>query len=256
MVYPPTGCVVQRSSYSCGKEYQVDVLLQMYKSSQRVTTSRSYGIVLVSGKTAMCFIHREGLGIGRSGKKLDTTQQKKQRKGGQSAQRIGRLREEKRDLWIHKIHDMIDKTFLNRDGQPTVSGIVIAGPSTMKDEVAATNGTWSHSRTQSKLLALMPAKCLATSEIELDSQRTIALSFISDQLSELFNGQETSRDRAVWDVFRTAMDTNRAVFGPENVRLAINDCALESVIVLQTDLEDELPQRVRIPEQSSIHART
>jgi peptide chain release factor subunit 1 len=98
----------------------------------------NYGIVLISGKEYRCYIlsihnsHREFKLI-----KSDTEHlQKKQKKGGQSAPRFGRIRQEKRDIYTKKIASQIVSSYIaNNHTECSVKGLIIAGPADIKGEV-------------------------------------------------------------------------------------------------------------------------
>ena len=51
---------------------------------------------------------------------------KKHGRGGQSAQRFGRIREEKRQAYVTKCCEMIQMLFIT-DNRPNVKGLVFAG---------------------------------------------------------------------------------------------------------------------------------
>lgn len=94
----------------------------------------NYGVVLLSGKES-CF-YRVTVGGGTTIqllKRVTIKLQKKQKKGGQSAQRIGRIRQEKRNMYIKQLVDItMVQYFLNTVCK--VSGFIIAGPGCLKDD--------------------------------------------------------------------------------------------------------------------------
>lgn len=105
----------------------------MYKSAT------NYGIVLISGKEFRCY------SVCLTGKnhidakllaKISEELQKKQKKGGQSAQRIDRLRQIKRDNFVSRMADKIVEVYTtDNHTKYTVDGLIIAGPSNTKTEV-------------------------------------------------------------------------------------------------------------------------
>ncbi len=105
-------------------------------------TKTQYGIVLVSGETAACYhVIKQGTHIDI--KKLidyDVELQKKQKKGGQSAQRIGRLREERQNIQINAVVDMMIHCYMIKNKTAAnIEGLLVAGPSLLKKRVTETS---------------------------------------------------------------------------------------------------------------------
>jgi peptide subunit release factor 1 (eRF1) len=71
--------------------------------------------------------------------KIKVDLQKRQKKGGQSAQRIGRIRDEKENKYIKEISEMIINSFLkNNHTVYECDNIIIAGPGELKKKVMET----------------------------------------------------------------------------------------------------------------------
>ncbi len=124
LVVPPRP--IQRCVYRCGAHFHTEHVLSLYRDAT------SYGLVYVSG--SMCLIATVIAGDDGS---LDiqprsmrrTVLQKKQRKGGQSAQRIGRLRDEMHHNYMTGVLERIQVVF----AEHPVVGLVLAGPSVKKE---------------------------------------------------------------------------------------------------------------------------
>lgn len=109
----------------------LEPLIQMFAEST------NYGIVLVNGDK--CQNHL----IIKSGKHIDSKLiaertvclQKRQKKGGQSAQRIGRIRDEKENIYIHNIVESLKSSYLTNDKTPLIKNILIAGNANIKKKV-------------------------------------------------------------------------------------------------------------------------
>ncbi len=97
-----------------------------------------YGIVLVSGDRSICsLVTKSGdhIQIKTLGD-IDTKLQKRQKKGGQSAPRFGRIRQEKEDIYVNKVADMVCKSYMkNNNTEYAVTGILIGGPANLKNRV-------------------------------------------------------------------------------------------------------------------------
>lgn len=71
--------------------------------------------------------------------KLKVDLQKRQKKGGQSAQRIGRIRDEKENKYIKGISEMVIDSFLkNNHTIYDCTSIIVAGPGELKKKVIET----------------------------------------------------------------------------------------------------------------------
>lgn len=131
LIFPPKKII--KSYYRCDNRFHLDNILDMYNES-----FTNYGIVLVSGKEYRCYI----LSICNSCKEFKLIKsdienlQKKQKKGGQSAPRISRIRTEKYNRYISKIADVIVETYMkNNHTTCIVEGLILAGPSLEKNDV-------------------------------------------------------------------------------------------------------------------------
>lgn len=120
---------IQDYMYKCDRRYHVASLLKLYESNKT-----SYTISYVSGNEA--YIYRTYKGIGDKDfqnelcwSKSGVSLQKKQSKGGQSAARIGRLRDEKHKRYSEYIACKIQKYAVH------THGIILTGPSIKKQQV-------------------------------------------------------------------------------------------------------------------------
>ena len=101
-------------------------------------STNDYGIVLVSGDEYRCYI-LSICGIHKEFKLLNSdTQhlQKKQKKGGQSAPRFQRIRDEKYNRYINKVSEIIVETYMkNNHTNCLVEGLILAGPGHEKNNI-------------------------------------------------------------------------------------------------------------------------
>lgn len=123
---------ILRSEYICNNRFSLDIILEMYK---RETV---FGIVLISGKeTRMYQITLSG--SHRDVKLLydrNVSLAGRTRRGGQSALRIDRLIDEKRNIYLTEISEIMSKVFLtNNNTECIVKDMVIAGPANIKKEL-------------------------------------------------------------------------------------------------------------------------
>lgn len=112
--------------YRCDKKFHLDDLLKLYdKFDDRA-------LVLISGKRVEFHLLNENQT--KLLKKLDVTLPNQHKTGGFSASRFERLRNEKINLFVMKIIELMIK-FYTVDGRFNCIDLVIAGPAEMKDLV-------------------------------------------------------------------------------------------------------------------------
>lgn len=104
----------------------------MYKDGKTI------GVLMVSGTLSMTYKivktgnHRENILI----KKKDVNLQKKQKKGGSSAARIGRIRDGKEDAYVKYVSEMAISSFMkNNHTEYECEGIIVCGPAELKYKV-------------------------------------------------------------------------------------------------------------------------
>jgi peptide subunit release factor 1 (eRF1) len=123
---------LDKKLYMCDKKFHLNSIIDMYAKNI------NYGIALISGKEYRYYVV-EITGIHREFKLLcsnEITLQKKQKKGGQSAQRISRIREEKELLNIRKMAELFVITYMtNNNTKCIIDKLIIAGPSDMKHKL-------------------------------------------------------------------------------------------------------------------------
>lgn len=121
-----------QSYYRCDNKFHLDEILEMYEEEDK------FGVVLVSGET--CRIYT----VIKSGdhtqikeeKSAQVHQLKGHKKGGQSAPRFQRLRDENEEAQIKKVAEHMVNAYWNHElSSVTVSGILIGGPAEFKNKV-------------------------------------------------------------------------------------------------------------------------
>lgn len=206
----------------------------MFQHHASREATANYAAALVSGSGAILYRYTRG-GLVRLNS-MTTKLQKKQRKGGQSAQRIGRLRQEKRMVWLKRILTSLDNAFLDASGQATIDGLVLAGPSTLKAELVSTKG-FGNTSSHSALLHQLPRSAvhlLPTDAITSGKTSTV-LQQVREAIPLLFRTQETDAEQSKLADFDDAMDTGTAIFGPAEVRAALASCDVREVLVAAND---------------------
>jgi|AntRauTorckE6833_2_1112554.scaffolds.fasta_scaffold19608_2 peptide chain release factor subunit 1 len=202
----------------------------MYKSGS------SYGIVIVTGEKSLCY------NLTRTGKHSqvdllnDTTTmlQKRQKKGGQSAQRIGRIRQEKEDAYIKKVSEMIVETyFKNNNTECIIKGIVFAGPAQLKSKV-------SNHPIITQFFGNLILKVVDTSELD-DST-------VWDVYEKCLEEFSTSDDQELLELISEIKDlitncSDKLLFGEKEVLYDLENCMIEKLLV-SSDIDPCLMQRI------------
>lgn len=139
LVYPPKR--IARPAYHCGKRFQLDPLLEML-----VETRPALGVVVIDGQTAVIARAR-----GADGdeiqvlKKLTVHNHGRCRRGGQSALRFDRIRDQREDSFVVKVAEEMNGLFGpgsgDEDGDEDgggggIAGLLVAGPSRVKHQLA------------------------------------------------------------------------------------------------------------------------
>lgn len=216
IINPPKKIAIQK--YICSKKFELDHLMQMYEEQH------NHGYVLVEGEE--CYIYLlEKSGSHYQFKLLDKTQtkqQKKQKKGGQSAPRIGRIRVEMRNNYINKVREMMVNAY-TKDNKTKliIEKLVIGGPSITKNELID-----NHLFTQ--YFGKIPLKIIDTKEI---NDTTIHEMY---EMSQEFLANEKERElyqeiELIQDYMQNNPD--RLYFGKE---VEENIDMIEKVVMLDT----------------------
>ena len=111
--------------YRCDNRFHTEPLQSLLK------TDSEFGFIILGGDSTF-------LGVLAGDYKyeklsFEVNLPKKHNKGGQSAQRFGRMRDEAVHNYLHKIGEAVTQTFITND-LPNVTGLIIAGPAEIKDK--------------------------------------------------------------------------------------------------------------------------
>ena len=116
---------INTSLYLCDNKFHTDILLSLLEKDEKT------GFIIIDGK---------GLLIGQlNGNKreilvkLSVSLPKKHGRGGQSAARFGRIRVEKRNLFLKKIAELSSQYFIPDGQKPIIQGLIIGGSSEFKN---------------------------------------------------------------------------------------------------------------------------
>jgi len=163
---------VTKFYYRCERTFQLDTLIKLYE------TPDQYAIVLISGKR--CDFYLWSMNSMKQVTSIEESLPNQHTTGGQSALRFERNRDEKIGWYVKKIVEIMIQIYV-RDGLFKSKGLIIAGPSQMKDLVMTNDLFVQYFK--KKLL-----KVLTIAEISDNSiHKVIAMStdVLSDEAEEL-----------------------------------------------------------------------
>jgi peptide chain release factor subunit 1 len=118
---------VQKFTYNCSSSFDSTCLNYLLEDDEK------FGFIIVDGSGAM-FATLQG-NVRNILHKISVELPKKHGRGGQSANRFARLREEKRHHYVTKVAELAAQNFIT-DNKPNVKGIVMAGSADFKTVLA------------------------------------------------------------------------------------------------------------------------
>ncbi|KAJ3043790.1 Electron transfer flavoprotein alpha-subunit [Rhizophlyctis rosea] len=208
---------INTSLYLCDNKFHTEALSELLESDQK------FGFIVMDGNGSLF-----GTLTGNTREvihKLSVDLPKKHGRGGQSALRFARLREEKRHNYVRKIAELAVQFFITND-KVNVAGLVLAGSADFKTELSQSD--MFDQRLQAKVIKLVDVSYGGENgfnqAIELSSEVLQNVKFI----------QEKKLIQKYFD--EISQDTGKYCFGVEDTLKALDLGAVETLIVWE-DLE-------------------
>ena len=114
-------------------------------SNSLLESNEIFGFIIIDGNGVSLYnvsgSNKEKLG------RIDVTLTSKTRRGGQSALRFSRLREEQRHNFVRKAAELCKQKFIEED-KPNVKGLIIAGSADFKTVLSESPMSLCHSTTR------------------------------------------------------------------------------------------------------------
>ena len=209
---------INTSIYLCDSKFHLDALRALLQ------TDVPYGFIIVDGNGAL-FATLEG-NVRKILHKFSVELPNKQGRGGQSANRFARIRDEKCTNFVRKVAEMSTQCFITND-VINVRGLIVAGCANYKTRLVESN--LFDQRLRSKVISIVDVaygglnglnEAIHNSAASIDSMK-----FQHEQriLSKYFQ--------------EIAQDTGKICFGMRDLLCALEQGAVESVIVWE-DLKD------------------
>ncbi|KAI9297594.1 peptide chain release factor eRF/aRF subunit 1 [Neoconidiobolus thromboides FSU 785] len=203
---------INTSLYLCDNKFHTEDLSELLESDSR------FGFIIMDGNGAL---------FGTlSGNTREILQQfsvelpKKHGRGGQSALRFARLREEKRHNYVRKVAEHAVTNFIT-DDKPNVAGLILAGSADFKTVLG-----------QSDMFdQRLAAKIIATVDVSYGGLNGFnqAIELSGEHLSNVKFVQEKKLIQKYFD--EISLDTGKYCFGVEDTLKALDLGAIETLIV-------------------------
>lgn len=210
---------IPKSEYICDTKFNLATILDMYK------TETAFGLVLISGKEARMY----QMILSGSHKDLRLLYDRnislagRTRRGGQSALRIDRLIEEKRNIYLTELAETMVKIFLrNNNTDCIVKDMVIAGPANIKKELYNKDLVQQYFSTKIK-------KFVDTDNIKEDTAWEVF-----NKSLDVFTSEELDNERKITEEVKNLVlkADDRLVFGKDEILSLYEACMLSKVVVI------------------------
>lgn len=205
---------INTSLYLCDNKFHTEALSELLESDQK------FGFIIMDGNGALF-----GTLSGNTRDvvhKFSVDLPKKHGRGGQSALRFARLREEKRHNYVRKVAELAVQNFITAD-KVNVAGIVLAGSADFKNDLNASD--LFDPRLQTKVIKVVDVSYGGENgfnqAIELSSETLGNVKFIQEKklIGKYF--EEISQD------------SGRVCYGVEDTLKALELGAVETLIVFE-----------------------
>lgn len=117
---------ITSTAYKCQPRFHTEPLESLLEDDER------FGFIIVDGNgILLATLQGENKEVLQ---RMQVQLPKKHGRGGQSAQRFGRIREEKRHAYVVKCCEMIQQCFIS-ENKPNIKGLVLAGSAQLKQDL-------------------------------------------------------------------------------------------------------------------------
>jgi len=205
---------INTSLYLCDNKFHVEALSELLENDDR------FGFIVMDGNGALfgavCGNTREVL------HKFTVDLPKKHGRGGQSAVRFSRLREEKRHNYVRKVGEVAVQNFITND-KVNVKGLILAGSADFKTELSKSD--LFDGRLQAKVIKIVDVSYGGENgfnqAIELSAETLANVKFVQEKklLNQYFD--------------EISQDTGKFCYGIEDTLKALDLGACEIVIVYE-----------------------
>lgn len=202
------------SIYLCHSKFNVEPLKVLLQDDHK------YGFVIIDGEGCLF-----GLISGSNKEilyKFSVDLPKKHHKGGQSAQRFGRIRLEKRDNYIRKVTEIMVQNFITNN-MPNINGLILAGPAEFK--VMLSKSPLLDPQLKSKIINIVDVSYGNENgfnqaiELSQDLLKNVKLLYEKKILVDFFS--------------HISQNTNKVCFGIKDTINALESGSIETIIIYE-----------------------
>ncbi|KZV83611.1 peptide chain release factor eRF/aRF subunit 1 [Exidia glandulosa HHB12029] len=201
--------------YFCGNKFSTDELVKLLE------TDSKFGFIVMDGNGAL-FATLSG-NTREICHKVSVDLPKKHGRGGQSALRFSRLRDEARHNYVRKIAELAVQQFISND-KPNVAGLVLAGSADFKNELNSSD----------LFDPRLAAKVIRVVDVSYGGENGFnqAIELAGDSLSNVKFVQEKKLIQHYFD--EISRDTGKYCFGMDDTLKALELGAVETLIVWES----------------------
>lgn len=199
----------------------MDPLLTLYEEG------KSYAVVLMSGNIVQFWLVSHN--YEKLIKKIEEDLPNKQKKGGQSAPRFGRIHDEKIMWYTKKIAEIMVQLY-TKEGLITVEGVIIGGPAEIKTKVIETDLFQQYLKNH-LIKVIDTAEITDTLIHDVKKQIQLELDFKTDQKDFIKEVDELIADINVLD---------KIVFGKSEVIQLFESGQLEKIYVFKEEFVEKM----------------
>ncbi|CAO0798081.1 unnamed protein product [Mucor circinelloides] len=206
---------INTSLYLCDNKFHTEAL------SELLETDSKFGFIVMDGHSTLF-----GTLAGNTRDiihKFSVDLPKKHGRGGQSALRFSRLREEKRHNYVRKVAELAVNFFITND-KVNVSGLVLAGSADFKTELSQSD--LFDSRLQAKIIKVVDVSYGGENGFNQ------AINLAADSLANLKFVHEKKLIGSYFD--EISQDTGKYCFGVSDTLKALELGAVENLLVWET----------------------
>ncbi len=202
----------QAFMYKCENRFHSSCLQYLLEDDEK------FGFIIVDGGGAL-FATLQG-NVRNVLQKITVELPKKHGRGGQSANRFARLREEKRHNYITKVAELAVQNFITND-RPNVKGIVMAGSADFKTVIQESD----------KFDPRLRAVLVATYDVSYGGENGLNQA-ITQSADALANVRFVEERKMISKFFEDiSLDTGMVVFGVQDVMQALLMSAIDKLLL-------------------------
>ncbi|KAJ2851479.1 translation termination factor eRF1 [Coemansia brasiliensis] len=203
---------INTSLYLCDNKFHVEALEELLQADSR------FGFIVIDGNGCLY-----GALSGNSREILHqftVELPKKHGRGGQSAQRFGRIREEKRHHYLRKVAETAIQMFITND-KVNIAGLILAGSAEFKNDLLKSD----------MFDQRLSSKVVKTVDVSYGGENGFdqAISLSQEYLNNVKFIQEKKLISKYFD--EIAQDTGKVVYGVDDTLKALDAGAVETLIV-------------------------